>query len=348
MNEDGVRVQKLLGKEVIALKDGSFIGKIQSIVVNSNEKKVIGIYVKLKGLLSGRNFVPFSGIQAFGTHTVTTKENLESEAVEKGVEEKEIINMPVITIGGTMLGKVDDFTFDMKSGLIKEYILSGGLVQDTLRGKALLKGEDVSRIGKDVIVVLNEIDETALEELDEYEDIKEGVVDTFNEAKENVQEIFEESKKKVEEGINASKEAAESAWQQSLNKAKNVSEEWTNKIKEQADKVGDEAKGLWSDAQSTAHKQLEKLNQVKEKWQDKITNIRGKKQDELGENILKEIKGRTISKSLVDNAGEIIIEPGQVIDDDIIKKALEKGKIHDLFILAAAKDVEDEIEKVDN
>ena len=39
----------------------------------------------------------------------------------------------------------------------------------------------------------------------------------------------------------------------------------------------------------------------------------------------------------------MIILPGQVIDDDN-KKAIKHGKLQELFILIATKDVEDEIE----
>ena len=92
---------------------------------------------------------------------------------------------------------------------------------------------------------------------------------------------------------------------------------------------------------------MEKLNQVKEVWEEKLNNIKSKPQEELGEQVLMEIKGKTIGKPLCDDQGEVIILPGQVNDDKLIKKAIENGKLHELFILIATKDVEDEIEKVD-
>ncbi|MDK2824309.1 MAG: hypothetical protein PWQ67_2333 [Clostridia bacterium] len=354
MSDNTTRVQSLLGKEVVNLKDGSFIGKIQSVVINPVEKKVIGVYVKLKGILSGRNFIPFSGIQSFGTHSVTIKEDFDPEATAKGVEEKDIINMPVITITGTMLGKVDSFTFEKSSGVITEYILTEGIVQDTLRGKALLKGEKVSRIGKDVLIAAAEVDETGLEELDNHE-YEESVVSTFIEVKEDAQEVYDESKEKLQETkeniveeIETSKISAKNAWQQAISKAKKISEEWTFKIKEQAGKVEGEAKELWTEAQSVTQKQIEKLNHIKEKWQEKLANIQNKKQDEFGEQLLNEIKGKTVSKTLYDDEGNAIILPGQVINDEIFKKAGEKGKLHELFILAATKEVEDQIEEMEN
>lgn len=352
MQENTVRVQSILGKEVITLKDGSFIGKIQAVATNPEEKKVVGVYVKLKGILSGKNFVPFSNIQAFGSHSVTLKEDYEPETSSKAPEEKDIIGMPIITIDGTLLGKVDDYTFDAESGVIKEYILSEGLVQDTLRGKGVLNNDKVSRIGKDVIVALADVDESGLEELDPlYEDFSEEEVNELEELADDAVEKIEEEKEEIQEVIDTSQEEADKAWQQSIKKAKDVSEKWTNKVKEQAEKVGEEAKELWSEAQSTVMKQLEKLNHVREKWQEKLTKLGNTRQDELGEQLLNEIKGKTISKPLVDDLDNIIVEPGQIIDNEVITKAMEAGKLHDLFKLAAAKDVEDriiEIEKIDN
>jgi len=355
MENNLVNVLGLLGKEVIALKDGSYLGKVQSIGINAGEKKVTGVFIKLKGILSGKIFVPFSGIQAFGDHGITLKEDFDTENTVKGVEEKEILEMPVITIDGTMLGKVDSFAFDKNSGAITEYILTEGLVRDTLKGKGLLRGESVSRIGKDVIIAAQEIDASSLEQVDsDYIDFKDNLEESLGELNEVTEEILSESKEELqdnqeslEENIAAEKNAAEKSWQQTVQKVKKVTEELTGVIKQQADKVGGEAKELWSDAQAVSHKQLEKLNQVKEKWQEKLTSIQNKKQDEFSEQLMDEIKDKTVNSPLYDDGGNPIILPGQVINNVIVKQAMAKGKLHQLFVLAATKDVEEQIEKIE-
>ncbi|MFZ5942728.1 MAG: PRC-barrel domain-containing protein [Bacillota bacterium] len=351
MTASNVRVRSLMGKEVIYLKDGSFLGKVQSAVVNSGEKRVTGITIKLKGILSGKSFIPYSLIQSFGVHSITVKDEFDPEVMVKVSEEKEIIDMPVITITGTMLGNVDNFSFDQKDGSITQYILTGGIVHDSLEGKGILRGDQISRIGKDVIIANADVDENDLEELDvEYTEMQENI----SSALEQTKEIYEDAKgqlaksqEKLEKGLENAKTSAENTWQQVGNKAKSITEEWTKKIKEQADKLSGEAKELFAEAQEATQIQLEKLNSVKNKWQEKLSNIKGKPQDEIGESLLNEIRNKTVSKVLYDNEGSPIIIPGQTINDAVLKKALEKGKIHELFMLAAAKDVEDEIEKIE-
>ena len=97
-------------------------------------------------------FIPLDSIQGFGTHGITIKEEFEP-GNSKVVEEKEILDMPVITTNGTLLGKIYDFGFDVETGQITQYILTEGLVKDTYRGKALIEASDVFRIGKDVVIV---------------------------------------------------------------------------------------------------------------------------------------------------------------------------------------------------
>ncbi|KJS21942.1 MAG: hypothetical protein VR72_07535 [Clostridiaceae bacterium BRH_c20a] len=355
MGNNLINAQGLLGKEVVALKDGSYLGKVQSIGIDPGEKKVIGVFIKLKGILSGKIFVPFSGIQAFGDHGITLKEDFDTENTAKGMEEKEILEMPVITINGTMLGKVDSFAFDKSNGAITEYILTEGLVRDTLKGKGLLRGESVSRIGKDVIIVAKEVDASNLEQvemdyIDSEDDLGPEVVRLNVETEDTLREFKEEIKdtqESIEQNIEAGKSAAERGWQQTLQKVKKITEEWTEVIKQQADRVGGEAKELWSDAQAATHKQLEKINQVKEKWQDKLASIQHKKQDEFSEQLMDEIKDKTVNSPLYDDGGNPIILPGQIINNVIVKKAMEKGKLHQLFVLAATRDVEDQIEKIE-
>jgi len=344
MINNEVKAQKYLGKEVITLKDGTYLGKVHSIVINAEEKRIIGITIKLKGLLSGKMFIPLDSIQGFGTHGITIKEEFEP-GNSKVVEEKEILDMPVITTNGTLLGKIYDFGFDVETGQITQYILTEGLVKDTYRGKALIEASDVFRIGKDVVIVNSELEQ--LDMMDYYEEEP-------DETEINPQWEIQEDKELSQEDH----DDPEKYWEQTLSDAKKIAETWKATLKEQGSKLGAEAKEIKNtsqqmletfldDAQKKIQEQLEKLNQVKEVWEEKLNNIKSKPQEELGEQVLMEIKGKTIGKPLCDDQGEVIILPGQVIDDKLIKKAIENGKLHELFILIATKDVEDEIEKVD-
>ncbi|MFZ7102340.1 MAG: PRC-barrel domain-containing protein [Peptococcaceae bacterium] len=351
MTETKIGVFNVLGKEAVSLKDGEYLGKIQGVMVNREEQRVTGIYIKQKGILSGKTFISFSGVGYFGEHTVTIKEDYQGENPGKEVEEKDILEMPVITITGTLLGNVDSFTFDSASGIITEYILTEGILQDTFRGKGLLKGDQVSRIGKDVIIAAAEVDESQLEEVEgEYIEIKDTYpagAEDVRETGEDAKELMKNTRDNLERGLETAKNTAEKTWQQVGQKTKKMTEDWAGVIKGQAGKLSGEAKEFLTEAHSATNKQLEKLNQVKDKWQTKLTMIQNKKQDELSDQLLEEIKNKTVSEVLYDEENKPIIQPGEVITEQVLQKAAAKGKLHELFLLAAAKDVEDQIEKVE-
>lgn len=346
MENNTVNIKHLLGKEVVALKDGSYYGKVQSVGINIEERKVTGLFIKLKGIFSGKIFIPFAGIQSFGEHGITLREDYEMDNMQKAVEEKEIFGMPVITFDGTLLGNVDSFAFDKMDGKITEYILTEGLVRDTLHGKALLRATCVARIGKDVIIAAKEVDCGDLEQIGNDGEMIDNFAGTFPEPYSIETEAeFEEDIK--DSKVDAGKISAEKAWQQTLQQAKLITEELAEKIKSQAEKVGDEAKDFWIEAQNITQNQLEKFNQIKEEWQEKLTLIQQRKQDEFGQHLLDEIKDKTVSSPLYDDEGEPIILPGQVINNVVVKKAMEKGKLHQLFIITATKEVKDQIDKIE-
>lgn len=349
MDNGNVGVFSVLGKEGVSLKDGEYLGKIQLVTVNREEKKVTGVYIKQKGILSGRLFIPFSGVEYFGQHTVTIKENYGQENHPGDIEEKDILEMPVITVTGTLLGKVESFTFERSTGRITQYILSGGILEDALRGKGLLKGDEVARIGKDVIITVAGVDENNLAEVEgevEFEDwntAEEDLATAQGEEPGDEEVQDQEIQDNLAENFAAARNSAEKSWQQVVQQSKKLTEEWANVLKDQADKLSGEAKELLT----VSNKKLEKLNQVKDKWQSKLNIIQNKKEDELSVQLLEEIKNKTVSKTLYDADNQPIILPGEVITQQVLQKAIEKGKLHELFLLTAAKDVEDQLEKVE-
>lgn len=346
MNGSGINAKSLLNREVVALRDGSYFGKVQSIGINTGTKMVTGLFIKPKGILSGKVFIPFSGIQSFGDYGVTIKEDFDIDNPIKTMEEKELLEMPVITVNGNLLGFVDNFTFDKTDGTIVEYILSEGLVRDTFRGKGVLPGSKVSRIGKDVIIAVEAVESLNFEEVSEDVEsfpsiIEDPIIKIDVEGPEIETEVQEDDDREEKE------RAIEKEWHRALQKVKIVSERLTEKIKVQANKVGDEAREFFADAQNVTQKQLERLNRVIENWQGKLAVIQNKEDDKFNQQLLDEIKNKTVGCPLYDDEGNSIILPGQVIDSGVVKKAMEKGKLHQLFILVAAKDVEEQVEKVE-
>ena len=74
MNDQRVNVGSVMGKEVLDLSSGSFLGRAQSITVHALEKRVVGVMLKQKGLLGGKNIIPLANIKAFGSHKMCIRD----------------------------------------------------------------------------------------------------------------------------------------------------------------------------------------------------------------------------------------------------------------------------------
>lgn len=326
-----IRALDAMGKETILLKDGSLQGKVQSLVVSEQERSVKGIYVRLKKLLNNLSYCPLEEVQAFGAQGVTIKAELIQE--NTGLEYRDILGMPVITLDGSMLGKVDDYVFAAETGLIEEFVLSGGLVKDRFQGKANLSGERISLIGKDVILATADISDEDLSGAVFFgeEDSSFGNEENEEERK-DFRENIQEKKEFVGEKLSEGKKSAEKIWNQTMSTAKSLSERFMVK----AGELGSEAK-----------ESLEKLNAKREQWQEKLTDAKKISKSDLGDKLLAELRGKSVSSSLHSEDSELIIEAGGTITDEVISKAIELEKTYELMQLAAAFDVASQIIEVE-
>ena len=64
MEEQLINAGSVIGKEVLNLEDGTFAGKVQNLLIDEETKCIIGLQLKQKGRLNGKNMAPYSvGIQ---------------------------------------------------------------------------------------------------------------------------------------------------------------------------------------------------------------------------------------------------------------------------------------------
>lgn len=313
-----------MGKEVLDLSSGSFLGRAQSITVHAHEQRVVGVTLKQKGLLGGKNIIPLANIKAFGSHTITVT-GLENVMALEGVD---ILNMSVVTIDGTVLGKVLDFIFEPDTGVITDYVLNGGILQDQPAKKGMLGGRHVVSIGRDVIIAQEKID---LADLVSYED-------TFGDSWQEIDELMEgmsadisdsDLENELEDVVDDFAGKINKTIDEMSEKLKEVNtEEFADKIKLQANKLTDEAKEL--------------LELVKAKFaaKDKAEPTEA----DLAGQIVEQLRGSTVDKPLLDAQGNVIIWPGQVIGLQEVRMAVQTGKLQELIGSTVALETSDDLE----
>ena len=119
MEQQMINFGSILGKDILNIGDGSFVGTVQGLLIDEKERKVIGIILKNKSRLSNKakSVIAFGQIKSLTGDLVTV-----IDSGEVALEGKNIIGLSVITADGVFLGKTVDFTF-AKDGRICEYIL---------------------------------------------------------------------------------------------------------------------------------------------------------------------------------------------------------------------------------
>lgn len=332
-----VNVGSIMGKEILNLSEGTMIGKVCGVALTP-DNKVAGLKVKSKKIMGTVNVVPFENVKAFGA-TVTVND-VDGTAC---ADVRDALGKNVITADGNMLGRVEELAFDSETGDIAEVVIKGELMDTMMGGRGILPGEKLVSIGKDVVIAAENItaedfqapaeevygDWKAMDEL--LEDIE----------KENEQIMFEDvdddDEKDFENKVESTLEGLTKTMEETLKKLKN--EVTSDKFKEQTDQMvdrfGAEAKNLFNDMREWV-KNID-TDSIKSK-----INRREEPEDVLAADLVAQLENLTVEKPVLDEDGNVIVWPGQIIGKEEIKTALRGGKLQDLLDLATVSLLKEE------
>lgn len=332
-----INIGSIMGKEILNLADGTMIGKVYGVALTS-DKKVAGLKVKEKKFMGNVNIVPFENVRAFGA-TITVND-VDGAAC---AEIRDALGKNVITADGNLLGRVEELAFDEKSGEVAEIVIRGELMDTMTGGRGILPGEKIVSFGKDVVIAAENItaedfhipaeefygDWKSVDEMLDEIDAVDGV--SFDE------DGFEE---KVEEPLEKTIDGFTKAMEDAVGKLKD--EVTSDKFKEQTerfiDRFGEEAKGLFNEMRDWV-KNID-TDGLKEDIKNKM-NRREEPEDVLAADLVQQLEDLTVEKPLLDEEGNVIVWPGQIIGKEEIKTALRSGKLQDLLDLATVSLLED-------
>ncbi len=332
-----INIGSIMGKEILNLADGTMIGKVYGVALTS-DKKVAGLKVKEKKFMGNVNIVPFENVRAFGA-TITVNDVDGATCAEI----RDALGKNVITADGNLLGRVEELAFDEKSGEVAEIVIKGELMDTMTGGRGILPGEKIVSFGKDVVIAAENItaedfhipaeefygDWKSVDEMLDEIDAVNGV--SFDE------DGFEE---KVEEPLEKTIDGFTKAMEDAVGKLKD--EVTSDKFKEQTerfiDRFGEEAKGLFNEMRDWV-KNID-TDGLKEDIKNKM-NRREEPEDVLAADLVQQLEDLTVEKPLLDEEGNVIVWPGQIIGKEEIKTALRSGKLQDLLDLATVSLLED-------
>jgi len=158
------RSREVVGLPVIELREGKALGRVHSLLVYPAERRVAALEVGERTLLKTKSeLVPYELVRSIGTdavvlHDFTAREG-EQEPTLAGLADKKLTGGRVVTLGGTLVGVVEDFAFVTASGALSELTVTA----EKAKGTLLLPVEVVESFGRDFIIVREDFRSAARE-----------------------------------------------------------------------------------------------------------------------------------------------------------------------------------------
>lgn len=284
----------LIGKPIITFDTGEQIEKVKDVFFNADEQRLLALVVEEGGIFAKTRVLPFSNIKVIGPDAVTIEsasaivvadshadisKNIETNTITKGNK--------VMTEGGENLGVIKDIFFDEKTGEIKGYDISGGLINDTYKGKSFLPAEKVLKMGKEIVFVPNDVVQI------------------------------------MEEQVGGIKGATQKATKKAGSSMKESVAGFPNQETKQ--KVWDTTDRLHENVQQGTEQFKQKASELWENVKSKTSELKGTATHKMEQNKIKEALGRPVSRVILNEQDEPILDAGEMITHGAIQKARDAG-----------------------
>ena len=324
-----INIGSIMGKELLNLSDGTMVGKVCGVVLTP-DCKVAGLKVRERKLMSGTITVAFENIKSFGA-TIT----LHGVSNVMAQETRAVLGKNVITADGNLLGRVEELAFDMETGAVEEVVIQGELMDTMLGGRGILPGDKLLNFGKDVVIAVDNITAADFQQPEEgfYGDWK-AMDEVLDSIESETAEVFDEQDAAADNTEKSSRlentiDGLTKTLEETIQKLKD--EVTSDRVKDQTDRlidrVGEETKNIFNELRLM----------VKNIDTEAIKNKIGRKdtpEDTLAADLEEQMKGLTVEKPVLDADGNVIAWPGQVLDKEKIKIALQAGALQELLDFA--------------
>lgn len=332
-----LKTQDIVGKPVISLQ-GEEIGSILRVIVNPEKKQVAGFTINMKGLFKGEKAIEFDQVNSFGDYAVIVEsfekilplENL--PVIEKLSKDYNLYNMRVVTPQGKLIGVVEDFYFNTNTGQIDKYIISGGLIKNLFKGKAVIPAEKIQSTGKDVLMAADGAENTIVKE-------DTGLQESILHLKNDLDSFKDE--------LDLWKDEFDKNWEKTRVKALEISKSVGENIKEAARSGRSRSKEVISKTSEILIEKKKQLQTSYEWWLDRLQFAKISPNTPLPQHDVNILIGLRAGRTVFDNNGIPIVPESGEITQEVVDTCQRAGKIRELLISIASKDLEDKIKSIE-
>ncbi len=197
-----MKAKTIKGFPVVSLEDGSLLGKVQELLIDPREKKVEALLIGEKGFLKGRTqFISYGRIKNIGRDVITAELEKQLTTTEdhtrlENLKRYSFLGNNVISQDGDYLARVQDYTFDTRTGIIESLLLFDGRKEMQIEAETPLSMKGVLNLGRDYVIVRTDYREYLGVPIQEDEPRGEGA----GVSRETEISDFQEEEKAEEEG----------------------------------------------------------------------------------------------------------------------------------------------------
>lgn len=163
------RYSEVLNLPVLCADSGRKAGIVKDIIFGLESKEVKGILVEQKGISLKKKVVFLDKLLSLGSDAAVINSSdciseMDRTAFSEAFCDKgNLLGLKVFSKAGGDLGIVKDVIFDLQTGKIEGFEISGGMIEDIMQGREIIPLFGKVELGKEFAVVGSE----AVEEMEE-------------------------------------------------------------------------------------------------------------------------------------------------------------------------------------
>ncbi|MBI1902510.1 MAG: PRC-barrel domain-containing protein [Planctomycetia bacterium] len=152
---------QIIGLPVIAVDRGVEVEQVKDLVVDRAHKRVVALLVEKGGWFGApARVLPLRDVQAFGEDAVMVRSSEAIVEAGKVADIQEALDRhlrlkgtKLISSEGRELGTIRDIDFDPRTGDVKSFEVSRGVLADMISGRSVVSASDDAVVGDDAVVV---------------------------------------------------------------------------------------------------------------------------------------------------------------------------------------------------
>ncbi|NLD50793.1 MAG: hypothetical protein GX660_26935 [Clostridiaceae bacterium] len=335
------KTQEILGLPIISISDGLEVGRVKNIIINAREGSADYVVVDSGIQILGAKIIPTEKVLGIGEYALTI-ENEEAindlskipAAIDLLQQNIQVKGTKVLTQKGRLMGEIGDIFVDedencMIVGL--EYIAD--ITQKKIR---IIPRESVLTFGKNLVIVKENVENTLL---DRASDLKAKTIHKHDEMPvanniETSETVYKTDKAPSDESESFVKDTAASL----LSEQSEALE-----VVKHSDMGGQDSKSVISGDKGDQIEHIPENNEnisdntvnqnpIKEKVSGKAMNSTSNPVNLFEQRQKQYLKGRLTTKTITGASGNILINEGSRITEELIDLAKENGKLIELVM----------------